>query len=314
MTSEQPIRFGLIGVDSSHAMQFTRLFGDGRSGRVTGGAVTAAWKAPTSVDFPPSRDRNDENARALADLGVPLLDSPEAVVEESDALLLVSADVRTRREQFERLAPAGKPVFVDTRFAANPQDARHMLHLAEESGCLMLSGSPKRFTPEFLALPAGVESIELRGPLVTHPGHPGLAWYGVHLVDLAVALFGPGCSVVEPRGAGVRLLWPDGRSATLSGPDEWDPWTRGRARTATGEVGFAIESDEGMLTGILESVVRSCHRAEPNIAPSEILAICGIVAAGSEALSGRLPVAVPTHQPAGPRAHRRAMMTKDGTT
>lgn len=298
MSDDQPIRFGLIGVDSSHALQFTRLFGDGRSGRVPGGVVTAAWQAPTSADFPPSRDRNDENARALADLGVPLLDSPEAVVAASDALLLVSSDARTRGEQFARVAPAGKPVYVDTRFAADAQEARRMLHLAADSGCLVLSGSPKRFTPEFLALPAGVESIELRGPLVVQPGHPGLAWYGVHLVDLAVAVFGPGCALVEPRGTGVRLVWPDGRSATLSGPAEWDPWTRGRARTAAGEVGFAIESNEGMLTGILESVVRSCRSQAPNIDPAEILEISAIVAAGSEALSTRLPVALPTRRPA----------------
>ncbi|PVE98631.1 gfo/Idh/MocA family oxidoreductase [Microbacterium sp. TPD7012] len=298
MTSPQPIRFGLIGVDSSHARQFTRLFGDGRSGRVLGGVVTAAWKAPTSADFPPSRDRNDENASALSDAGVPLLDSPEAVAEASDALLLVSSDVRTRREQFARIAPSGKPVYVDTRFAADAQDASEMLQLAADSGCLVLSGSPKRFTPEFLALPAAeIESIELRGPLVVQPGHPGLSWYGVHLVDLAVALFGPGRALVEPRGTGVRLVWPDGRSATLSGPAEWDPWTRGRARTASGEVGFTIESDEDMLTGLLDSVVRSCRSGEPNIDPAEIVAISRIVAAGSETLATRLPLALPKRAP-----------------
>jgi predicted dehydrogenase len=298
MTNPQPIRFGLIGVDSSHARQFTRLLGDGRTGRVRGGTVTAAWKAPTSADFPPSRDRNDENASALADAGVPLLDSPEAVAGASDALLLVSSDVRTRREQFARIAPSGKPVYVDTRFAADAQDARHMLQLAADSGCLVLSGSPKRFTPEFLALPtADIEAIELRGPLVVQPGHPGLSWYGVHLVDLAVAIFGPGCVLVEPGSGGVRLVWPDGRSATLGGPAEWDPWTRGLARTATGEVGFTVESDEDMLTGLLESVVRSCRSGAPNIDPAEILAIAEIIAAGSEALATGLPVGLTDHAP-----------------
>ena len=140
-------------------------------------------------------------------------------------------------------------------------------------------------------------SFELRGPLVVQPGHPGLSWYGVHLVDLAVALFGPGCALVEPRGTGVRLVWPDGRSATLSGPAEWDPWTRGRARTATGEVGFTIESDEDMLIGLLDSVVRSCRSGEPNIDPAEIVAISRIVTAGSETLATRLPLALPKRAP-----------------
>lgn len=285
MTDPQPIRFGLIGVDSSHALQFTRLFGDGRTGRVDGGVVTAAWQAPTSADFPPSRDRNDVNAQALSDAGVPLLAAPEAVAEASDALLLVSSDARTRREQFARIAPFGKPILVDTRFAADPADARRMLRQADDAGCLVLSGSPKRFTSEFRALPASeIESIELRGPLVEQPGHPGLSWYGVHLVDLAVALFGPGSPRIEVNETGVGLVWPDGRNATLSGPVEWDPWTRGRAHTARGEVGFEIESSEDMPTGLLESVVHACRSGEPNIDPAEILAISEIVAASSGAL------------------------------
>lgn len=287
------IRFGLIGVDSSHALQFTRLLGDGRTGRVSGGMVTSAWRGPASADFPPSRDRNEPNAQALADSGVNLLESPEAVADASDALLLVSSDARTRLEQFSRVASFGKPVYVDTRFAADPDDARRMLRRADEAGCLVLSGSPKRFTPEFRVVSATyIDSIELRGPLVVQPGHPGLAWYGVHLVDLAVAIFGSGCALIEPHGNGVRLIWPDGRSATLAGPEEWDPWTRGRAQTPGGSMEFAIESSEGMLAGLLESVVQSCRDGRTNIDPSEILGISEVVAAGSAVLSSRVPLAL----------------------
>ncbi len=121
--------------------------------------------------------------------------------------------------------------------------------------------------------------------------------HGLHLVDLAVAIFGPGCALIEPRGEGVRLIWPDGRVATLAGPAEWDPWTRGRAQTASGSVEFAIESDEDMLTGLLDSVVQSCRIGEPNIEPAEILSISEIVTAGSAALSSRSPIALTTERP-----------------
>ncbi|MFS0910560.1 Gfo/Idh/MocA family protein [Microbacterium sp. 179-I 3D2 NHS] len=288
-----PIRFGLIGVDSSHALQFTRLLGDGRSGRVTGGTVTSAWRGPTSTDFPPSRDRNDENARALVERGVALRDSPEAVAADVDALLLVSSDVRTRREQFARLADLGKPVYVDTRFAASTADAAEMLRRAESGGTLVLSGSPKRFTPAFRAMmtdAGAIRSLDLIGPLVVQPGHPGLTWYGVHLVDLAVAAFGPDCARVEPDGGGVRLVWRDGRTATLSGPAEWGAWTRGWVQTASGPEEFAIEANEDMLVGLLESVVRACRNGRPNIPPAEILAITGIVVAGTRVLERGIPL------------------------
>lgn len=286
MTIPQPIRFGLIGVDSSHALQFTRLFGDGVHGAVRGGTVVAAWQGPTSVDFPPSRDRNDANAAALVALGVALLPSAEAVAETVDALLLVTSDARTRREQFTRIAPAGKPVYVDTRFAANPGEARDMLRLAEESGCRVSSGSPKRFTPQFRALPTtGVDSLHLIGPLVEQPGHTGLAWYGVHLVDLAVATFGAGCVRVEPGHHGLRLIWADGRHASLTGPAEWNPWTLGRAHTPSGEREFEIEADEDMLVGLLQSLVEAYRSGEATIDHAQILEITEIVEAGSRVLA-----------------------------
>lgn len=299
----QPIRFGLIGVDSSHALQFTRLFGDGRTGRVGGGTVTSAWRGPTSADFPPSRDRNEANAAALVEMGVPILESPEAVAAASDALLLVSSDVRTREEQFAEVAAFGMPIYVDTRFASDVQAARRMLQLGDDMGCLVLSGSPKRFTPELRGLDtSGIESLELEGPLVVQPGHSGLAWYGVHLVDLAVAVFGVGCTRIEPRGSGLGLIWRDGRTATLSGPAEWKPWTRGRARTGAGELEFSIESHEPMLTGVLESVVRSCRSGRPNIDRREIIEICEIVAAGTLALERGIPIDL-TRRPPGRSIH-----------
>ncbi|WP_417507048.1 gfo/Idh/MocA family oxidoreductase [Microbacterium sp.] len=294
MSAQDPLRFGLIGVDSSHALQFTRLLGDGRTGRVAGGTVVAAWQGPTSTDFPPSRDRNDANASTLAESGIALLGSPAEVAAAVDVLLLVSSDARTRRDQYMSVVGFDLPVYVDTRFAANPEDAEAMLAHAEASGCLVLSGSPKRFTPEFrAATTTGATSAALTGPLVVQPGHPGLSWYGVHLVDLAVAALGPDCVSIEPRRADLLLTWSDGRTATIGGPAEWNPWTRGQLRTARGAASFEIEANEDMLAGLLESIMASSRSGTPNIDRAEVLAICRIVAAGNEALESGATVRIP---------------------
>ncbi|UNK71389.1 gfo/Idh/MocA family oxidoreductase [Microbacterium sp. H1-D42] len=289
MTTRQ-LRFGLIGIDSSHAPQFTRVF---RDGRVEGGRVVSAWQAPAVTDFPLSR-RAEDHALVLPQLGVQLLETPEAVAAASDALLLVASDARTRFEHVRRLAPLGLPIYVDTRFSASPEETDALLRLAAEHDTLVLSGSPKRFTPEFAPVRAAeVETLELTGPMVAQPGHPGLAWYGVHLVDLAVAVFGPGCTRVEPAGERLRLEWPDGRSATIGGSAEWEPWTRGTARTVDGgTIDFAIEADEHMLIGLLNSVVESCRSGEPNITAPEIREISRVVAAGTAALADDAPVSL----------------------
>lgn len=298
MAVREPLRFGLIGVDSSHSVQFTRLFGDGQNGAVHGGVVVAAWRGPTVQDFPPSRDRNEELGEQLVAWGIPLRETPEEVAQESDALLLVASDARTHADYFTRLARFGKPIYVDTRFAMATSDAQAMLELAKTENCLALAGSPKRFTPEFRAAldsaRAGgrIEGIHLDGALPTQPGHSGLAWYGVHLVDLAVAALGPGCSEVQAQGDRVVLRWRDGRTATLGGPSEWGPLTKGTITSAAGDSSFEITACQDMLVGLLNAVVHACRTGEMMVPEAQIIATVALVEAANKSLATGLPVTV----------------------
>ncbi|MBT2896667.1 Gfo/Idh/MocA family protein [Streptomyces sp. McG3] len=291
-----PLRFGLIGVDSPHAPSFIRLFGDGVTGTVPGGTITAAWKGEAAADFPPGRDRIESFAQEVTALGVPLRASPEEVAEHCDALLVVASDARTHAGYFTRLAPLGKPVYVDTRFALTTRDARHMLGCASASGCLPLAGSPKRFTPEFRdAVGSGrIDRVDLTGPLPTQPGHPVLDWYGVHLVDLAVAALGPGCVGVDASASGsTTLTWSDGRVATLGGDEEWSPLTTGRLSGPAGDRHFTIEAGPPMLSGLLTSIVDACRRGAPNVPLAEVSEIVSIVEAARRSRAAGVPVTLP---------------------
>ncbi|MFB7587080.1 hypothetical protein [Streptomyces sp. NPDC056169] len=290
-----PLRCGLIGVDSPHAPSFTRLFGDGVTGAVPGGTVVAAWKGVAAEDFPLSRDRIDVFAQEVAELGVPLYATPEEVAERCDVLLVVASDARTHAGYFTRLAPFGKPVYVDTRFALTTEDATAMLATAATHGCLPLAGSPKRFTPEFRRAVGGsgggADRVDLTGPLPTQPGHPFLAWYGVHLVDLAVAALGPGCAYVDAStGDRVTLTWPDGRVATLGGEERWSPLTTGRVNGPRGEGEFTIEAGPPMLTGLLTSIVDACRTGIPNVPEAEVRDIVAIVEAAHRSRTSGAPV------------------------
>ncbi|KQX57065.1 dehydrogenase [Streptomyces sp. Root66D1] len=290
-----PLRFGLIGVDSPHAPSFTRLFGDGVTGTVAGGTVVAAWRGVAAEDFPLSRDRIDAFAQEVSDLGVLLYDTPEDVAERCDALLVVASDARTHAGYFTRLAPFGKPVYVDTRFALTAEDARAMLATAGVHGCLPLAGSPKRFTPEFRRATGWgrADRVDLTGPLPTQPGHAFLAWYGVHLVDLAVAALGPGCAQVDAStGDRVTLTWPDGRVATLGGEERWSPLTTGRVSGPGGAREFTIEAGPPMLTGLLASIVDACRTGIPNVPEAEVLDIVAIVEAAHRSRTSGAPVSL----------------------
>ncbi|GAA3285241.1 Gfo/Idh/MocA family protein [Paenarthrobacter aurescens] len=306
MTSAAPIRFGLIGVDSPHAPSFTRLFGNGVDGVVPGGTVTHAWKGEPASDFPLSLHRIDAFADEVSGLGVTLCDSPEAVAEACDALLIVASDARTHPEYFRRVARYGKPVYVDTRFAPSLAEARSMLAWAEASGSLVLAGSPKRFAREFQTAlgAADAHRVSLTGPLPTQPGHPGFSWYGVHLVDLAVASLGSlatrsgkvtvdaGRSEPAAGQVSVTVDWGDGRVATMSGESEWTPHTLGRIETTEGLATFWIEAGPPMLVGLLEDIVESCRSGRPNVPLPEILSIVAIVEATNRSLETGVPVTV----------------------
>jgi len=285
MTSaKDPIRFGLIGVDSPHAVSFTRLFGDGIHGAVSGGTIAAAWQDDVDAAFPPSL-RGPDHAAALMKAGVELLGSPEELADAVDAVLIVAADARRHASLFERVAATGKPIYVDTRFATTRGDAEHMLAQADRSGSLVLAGSPKRFTEEFRAARACVRVVEharITGALPVQPGLPGLQWYGVHLVDLAVAAFGPGLQDVSASGGRYRLRWNDGRLAAIGGPVEWGPETRGDLRGDDGaQASFRIIAEERMLTGLLHALVDAIRTDVPIVPVDEILDIVTAVERGS---------------------------------
>ena len=110
-----PLKLGLIGLDTSHVIVFTETFNNPAAKQPLKGArVTTAWPGG-SPDVPASISRVAGYTAELRDKwGVTIVDSPEAVAQACDAILLTSLDGRTHPGQFARIAPYGKPVFRGT--------------------------------------------------------------------------------------------------------------------------------------------------------------------------------------------------------
>lgn len=293
--SAEVIRFGLLGVDSPHAPSFTTLWGDGRTGEVPGGTVTCAWAGTPAEDFPLS-GRTSEHAARLEAGGVRLCADPGEVAEQVDAVLITASDARTHPGLFDRVAPYGKPIWVDTRFALTLAEADMMLAAAAGHDVLVLAGSPKRFTQEAAAVlaQAPARAVALSAPLPEQPGHPVLDWYGFHLVDLAVGLLGPDCSTVHaPSDGPVELSWADGRRATLTGPPEWEPTTSGVVDLADGtRRSFSIESGPAMLRGLLAALVTAVADHRPTVPLDQVRTITAVVEAARRSRATGEPIAV----------------------
>lgn len=128
----EPLRAGIVGCDTSHAIAFTKLINDpDATGPRAEVQVVAAFPGG-SPDLPSSADRVEGYVNELRQMGVEIVDSIPALAEKCDVILLESVDGRPHLKQFEQLA-VGKPVFIDKPAAANLADVIAIFRVAERT-------------------------------------------------------------------------------------------------------------------------------------------------------------------------------------
>src|SRR5574341_1791124 len=95
MQEQKPLRLGMIGLDTSHALRFTELLNDpSRPDHVPGARVVAAFKGG-SPDMEQSATRIERFTAEMKDKWkVELVNSIEELCQKVDAVLLMSVDGR----------------------------------------------------------------------------------------------------------------------------------------------------------------------------------------------------------------------------
>ena len=221
------IRVGIIGTDTSHAIEFTRIFNDSSDAQhVAGVRVVAAYKGG-SPDVEESRSRVDKYAAELRDKwNIELVDSIPKLCSMVDGVLLESVDGRVHLSQAKPVFEAGKPVFIDKPLAASYQDAKEIARLANEARVPWFSSSSLRYWEETQRLknPQGLGrsmGYSVYSPSPTEPHHPDLMWYGIHGVEMLYTLMGTGCESVSHINTDLEDVvvgkWSGGRLGVLRG-------------------------------------------------------------------------------------------------
>jgi predicted dehydrogenase len=243
------MRIGIVGLDTSHVVAFTRLLNDEADPyHVPGGRVVAAYSGGSDA-FSKSRDRVAGFTEELVTTyGLKLCDTIEALAEDVDAILLESNDGRQHLEQFGRLAK-GKPVYIDKPLATTTADAGAILALAEETNTPVMSCSSLRYAAGIRDLVedrARVVSCEAFGPAPLLDDYPGLFWYGIHAAEMLFAFMGSGCERVRclayPDQDVVVGEWKDGRIGVLRG-----------TRYESGSFGCVVHTQQGTAVGLAAS-------------------------------------------------------------
>ncbi|KKO54925.1 Gfo/Idh/MocA family protein [Paenibacillus sp. DMB20] len=221
------LRIGLIGLDTSHALAFTRLLHDAGDAYHVPGAVVAAAYPGGSPDFPLSISRvNGFTEDIRGQYGVPIMETPEEVAEVCDALMLLAADGRAHLELFRRIAPYRKPVFIDKPLALRSLEAEEIARTAERNGIPVMSASSLRYA---LSLTRELEregaepvlGADVHGPMEIESTQSHYFWYGIHSAEMLFSVMGPGCREVSAISAESHELitgtWEDGRIGTVRG-------------------------------------------------------------------------------------------------
>ena len=289
----QELKIGLIGLDTSHVVAFSKLLNrDDDPYNVAGARVVAGYPGGTP-DWEISASRVDGFTAQLGDeFGVSIEEEPEAVAEQSDLVFITAVDGRDHRRLFERVVGAGKPIFIDKPFATTVADAQAMIDGAKAAGIPLMSCSSLRYAEAFTkALKQDelgeVVGIDVFGPMALQDGLPGLFWYGCHGIEMVVAAMGAGCeslaATATERADVIAMRWADGRVASYRG-----------LREAHSRFGATIHRSQGFQTvdvaseskpyyaSLLEAILRSLPKGQSDVPANQMLEVVRLMVAGNE--------------------------------
>ncbi|HEY1859502.1 MAG TPA: Gfo/Idh/MocA family oxidoreductase, partial [Gemmataceae bacterium] len=171
--------------------------------------------------------------KAIAALGVPLVDKPEDMIGKVDGMLIESVEGGVHFDRAKPFLEAGLPCFIDKPFTCGVEDAKKIVELAEKKKALIFSSSSLRYTPDLVQFVndekrGKVLGVLAYGPAPLHERNPGLYHYGIHPVEVLYSVMGPGCQRVtcthEKDVDMVTGQWKDGRVAGVRGQRPESPY------------------------------------------------------------------------------------------
>ncbi|MCA9411232.1 MAG: Gfo/Idh/MocA family oxidoreductase [Candidatus Omnitrophica bacterium] len=224
----EEIKVGMIGLDTSHTVAFTKMLNDPESPHFIPDARVVVACPTFSEDVQSSVSRVEGYTQDLRDnFGVKMVETVEEVCEESDAILLESVDGRRHLPEYRPVAEAGLPCFIDKPFTASLEDAKEIVRIAKEKKTRLFSSSSLRMIPDVRSIKDSpervgeIERVHVFSPASHEPTNPGLYWYGIHGVEILYTLMGAGCesllAVSDEKADTVVARWKDGRTSTYTG-------------------------------------------------------------------------------------------------
>ena len=296
ITLANEIRIGLIGLDTSHVIAFTKILNDPKAtGPLAQAKVTAAFRGG-SLDIPSSASRLDKFTETLSkSYGVKIYPTIAELCKNVDAVMIESVDGRPHLRQAIPVIDAGLPVFIDKPMAGTLADAIFIFKYAARKGVPLFSSSSLRYGKATQAARNGslgkISYAETFSPASLEPHHPDLFWYGVHGCESLFTVMGLGCETVQRRTTAEGKIevigtWKDGRTGVFREG-------KGYGGLAKGSKGQAeIGKYDGYAPLVVEAV-KMFQTGKVPVDPQETIELFAFMAAADESKrKGGMPVKI----------------------
>ncbi|KAA0140824.1 DUF1080 domain-containing protein [Gimesia chilikensis] len=287
--AKKVLKAGIIGLDTSHAIAFTKMLNTGNpEGDLAGCRIVAAYPKG-SPDIESSVSRVPGYTKQVKEMGVEIVDSIPALLEKVDVVFLETNDGRPHLKQALPVLQSGKPVFIDKPIAASLTDAVALFELSKKYNTPMFSSSSLRFAKGAQRLRNGEEGKIMKAsthsPCSLESTHPDLYWYGIHGVETLFTVMGPGCESVTRTISNadrdeVAGKWAGGREGHFAGVRKGTP--KGYGGTAVGKNGEVAVGGYDGYKPLLVEIVKFFRTGKAPVSPEETLEIYAFMEAADE--------------------------------
>jgi len=280
-------RVGIVGADIIHALEYASIISPPPDARTpmlavpprdpTMEATLARVRCPAAAD--PTRrwtadDVRREPALAGAEvtcwwgatrqdaeemavrLGVTtVVDDPSEMLGQVDAVLVCAREAADHHALAAPFLSAGVATFIDKPFTADAREAADLIRLARDTGAVLFSSSPWKWSPVVSSLCASLPQLgEVRTAIAGGPAPGDGFFYVSHSVELVQFVLGTGAEHVtcidSPAHRSIVIGWSGGRLGIVNAMRDI-AWVRHL-------VTYGVE-------GYLEADVSNAHRDEGKI-------------------------------------------------
>lgn len=207
------IRIGIIGAENSHSYGYGKMFNTDR--KFPGVSVEYIW------------GETDEFAKVAMERGnIPVqVKDPAEMLGKIDAVIVDHRHPKYHLEAATPFIKAGIPAFIDKPFCYRVSEGKKFLNMAKSLGTPVSSWSTAAYNDNTIDLKKKAEelgqikNLVMFGPADIESQWGGIFFYGVHMVDQLLLIFGDNVEKVRVSKIGNAatgtLLFNNGMIATL---------------------------------------------------------------------------------------------------